>query len=305
MKIAITRDGAVPIHDQLVTQLALRIAAGELAPGERLPSIRGLAQRVGVHPNTVLAVYKTLEAYGIVAARSGSGVRVIEASGASAAAAVGEGGDLGALAARFVARAIACGHPAAAIRQAVDGALGPARVARLVVVDPHPDFHPLYLAELADLGLPVAVWTFDQLADLGPEDALAASMYHLAPLRAVVGDRPVHVFPVSGGGPLLGELAALPAGATVALVSVSSTMRRMGREILSAHRGDALLVLEVDPRDAEGLGAAMRLADLVVADGVCHPAVARGARKPVRRFQLIPDAARAALAALAVAGQDA
>lgn len=303
MKIVINRDGAVPIHDQLVTQLALRIAAGELAPGERLPSIRGLAQRVGVHPNTMLAVYKTLEAYGIVAARSGSGVRVIEATGASAAAAVGEG-DLGALAAGFVARARAAGHDPAAIRAAFERALGPARVTRLVVVDPHPDFHPLYLAELADLGLPVEVWGFDAVGGLGPEDAVAASMYHVGPLRAVLGDRPIHVFPVSGGGALLGELAALPAGATVALVSVSSTMRRMGREILTAHRGDALLVLEVDPTDADGLAAAMRLADLVVADGVCHAAVARGARKPVRRFQLLPDAARAALSALGAASSE-
>ncbi len=297
MKIAINRDGAVPIHDQLVSQLALRIATGEFAPGERLPSIRGLAQRVGVHPNTMLTVYKTLEAYGIVAARAGSGVRVIEATGASAAAAVGEGG-IGALAARFVAQARAAGHEVAAIRQAFDRALSPARPGRLVIVDPHPDFHPLYLVELAALGLPVAVVAFDALAGLGPDDALATSMYHIGPLRAALGpDRPVHVFPVSAGSGLLAELASLPAGATVALVSVSSTMRRMGREILTAQRGDGLLVLEVDPADADAVAGALRLADLVVADGVCHDGVARGARKPVRRFQLIPDAARAALAA--------
>lgn len=297
MKIAITRDGAVPIHDQLVTQLALRIATGELAPGERLPSIRGLAQRVGVHPNTVLAVYKTLEAYGIVAARSGSGVRVIEPTGATAAAAVGDGG-LGALAARFVAQARAAGHDAGAIRSAFERALGPARPGRLVVVDPHPDFHPLYGPELGALGLPLVVLTPAEAAAIGADDMIATSMYHVAPLRAAIGpERLFQVFPVSAGADLLAELAALPAGATVALVSVSSTMRRMGREILTAHRGDALLLLEVDPADGEALASARKIADLVVADAVCHHQVAAGARKPVRRFQLIPDAARAALAA--------
>lgn len=64
------------------TQLAWRLRAaidrGELAPGERLPSLRDAAAAAGVNVNTVRAVYAKLEAAGVVATEQGRGTFVAE-----------------------------------------------------------------------------------------------------------------------------------------------------------------------------------------------------------------------------------
>lgn len=68
--------GEVSLREQIVTQVALGIASGELLPGRRLPSTRELARRFGLHPNTVSAAYRSLERDGRVEMRRGSGVFV-------------------------------------------------------------------------------------------------------------------------------------------------------------------------------------------------------------------------------------
>ncbi|MDB5100993.1 MAG: cyanobacteria-specific GntR-like domain containing transcriptional regulator [Cyanobacteria bacterium RYN_339] len=298
MKVAINRDSQVPIHDQLVQQIALHIAAGVLRPGERLPSIRDLARRLDVHPNTVSAVYKALEGYGVVTVRQGSGVRVLEPESRSA-----EAPSLVTAAERFVADARAAGHPDGEIARAFEGALRPDPIDRVIVVDPHPDFHPLYLHELGDrLRLPVQCLTLQQLAAVPARElagaAIAASMYHLAATREAVGDeRRVVVFQVGTGEEVLAQCRALPAGQTLALVSVSPTMLEMARELVSAMRGEDLLILEATPADPDQLRSVVRLADVVACDGPSTATVRALTSKPVATMELLPAASMRALEA--------
>lgn len=63
---------------QIRSRLALLIADGELAPGERLPPVRRLAQQLEVNVNTVRAAYARLEADGLVRTRHGIGSEVLE-----------------------------------------------------------------------------------------------------------------------------------------------------------------------------------------------------------------------------------
>ncbi|MGW4550149.1 aminotransferase class I/II-fold pyridoxal phosphate-dependent enzyme [Streptomyces violaceorubidus] len=53
------------------------VGSGELSPGQPLPPMRELAQRLGVNPNTVAAAYRTLRERGVIetAGRRGSRVR--------------------------------------------------------------------------------------------------------------------------------------------------------------------------------------------------------------------------------------
>ena len=46
MDFVVNRKGGVPVRDQLVTQLELKILGGELTHGQRLPSVRSLARRL-------------------------------------------------------------------------------------------------------------------------------------------------------------------------------------------------------------------------------------------------------------------
>jgi DNA-binding transcriptional regulator YhcF (GntR family) len=76
MRLWFSHSSEVPIYRQLVTQVVLAIVAGDLRPGDRLPSTRELARRFALHPNTVSAGYRQLEREGWTERRHGSGVYV-------------------------------------------------------------------------------------------------------------------------------------------------------------------------------------------------------------------------------------
>lgn len=55
-----------PIFEQIQTQMIKFIQAGVLTPGDKLPSVRQLAQDNGINPNTVSKAYIELEKTGYV-----------------------------------------------------------------------------------------------------------------------------------------------------------------------------------------------------------------------------------------------
>jgi DNA-binding transcriptional regulator YhcF (GntR family) len=75
-EISIDRDAEVPIGVQLAWVLRMRIHAGNLQPGQRLPGLRELAEATGVNVNTVKAVYQRLQNEGLIDAHQGSGTFV-------------------------------------------------------------------------------------------------------------------------------------------------------------------------------------------------------------------------------------
>jgi GntR family transcriptional regulator len=72
----INAKSAVPIYRQITDQIRWRVAAGRLAPGEKLPSVRDLASFLLVNPNTVAKVYRDLERDGLLETRRGEGTFV-------------------------------------------------------------------------------------------------------------------------------------------------------------------------------------------------------------------------------------
>ncbi|MBE7209811.1 MAG: PLP-dependent aminotransferase family protein [Gluconacetobacter diazotrophicus] len=57
----------------VVAAIRHRLASRELAPGEKLPSVRSFAAATGVSPSTVVEAYDRLSADGLIQARPGSG----------------------------------------------------------------------------------------------------------------------------------------------------------------------------------------------------------------------------------------
>ena len=76
MVIAIKMDSEIPIYQQIRNQIVLGISDGRLAPGEHLPTVRGLAEEIGVNAMTVNKAYQLLKQEGYIYADRRSGAKV-------------------------------------------------------------------------------------------------------------------------------------------------------------------------------------------------------------------------------------
>jgi GntR family transcriptional regulator len=66
----------VPIYIQIVDQVRHAVGIGGLRPGERLPTVRRLAEDLAVAPNTIVKAYNELQRMGLVESRPGVGTVV-------------------------------------------------------------------------------------------------------------------------------------------------------------------------------------------------------------------------------------
>lgn len=61
MIIELDMESDVPIYTQLTNQIIEGIASGKLQPGEALPSVRSMAQDIGINLHTVNKAYNLLK----------------------------------------------------------------------------------------------------------------------------------------------------------------------------------------------------------------------------------------------------
>ena len=64
---------ARPIYTQIIDGFRDQILAGVLQNGDRLPSVRELAQQLSINPNTIQRAYRELETQGWIATVPGKG----------------------------------------------------------------------------------------------------------------------------------------------------------------------------------------------------------------------------------------
>src|SRR5262249_35926895 len=77
-QVNITTGSVTPIYRQIVDQVRLAAATGDLAAGDTMPSVRSLADRLGVNANTVVKAYAELVRDGVLDSRQGLGFFVAE-----------------------------------------------------------------------------------------------------------------------------------------------------------------------------------------------------------------------------------
>ncbi|MFD8519612.1 aminotransferase class I/II-fold pyridoxal phosphate-dependent enzyme [Streptomyces capillispiralis] len=246
--------GEYPISGRRAAEISASVeravAAGALRPGELLPPLRELAERLGVNPNTVAAAYRTLRERGVIetAGRRGSRVRPKPATTAR---------DLLRVEVPPGVRDLSEGNPDPALLPALAGAFAAAAAQgdREPVLYGHAPVEP-ELARLARAGLdadgvpdgPVAVTSgaLDALervlaAHLRPGDAVAVedpgwgSLLDLVP---ALGLRTVPVG-VDDEGPLPDAVRGALAGGARALVVTDRAQNPTGAA-LSAARARAL-----------------------------------------------------------------
>jgi len=67
-----------PLYEQIAARIRVAVAAGDLKPGDSLPSVRALARELRVNPATVVQAYRDLAVDGFVEMRHGQGTFVQE-----------------------------------------------------------------------------------------------------------------------------------------------------------------------------------------------------------------------------------
>lgn len=78
MLLRLDFSGDMPIYQQIRNQVVTAIASGQLKPGEKLPTIRALAEECGINMMTASKAYQLLKAEGYITTgrRDGATVRL-------------------------------------------------------------------------------------------------------------------------------------------------------------------------------------------------------------------------------------
>jgi DNA-binding transcriptional regulator YhcF (GntR family) len=215
----------VPLHEQLKLSIRERVFCRGIPEGGRLPTVRELAEELGVNKNTVLRVYKELEAEGLLELRRGRGayVRRLPAGGEAA------GPTLKEALTRALRLARASGATEAEVRDMIEDCLGSVyrQDIRIAFVECHPhDAEAMASAMQKRLGLRVEPVVLDHFL-AGPEeyferfDLLVTTFFHYGEVkeaakpgqaRQIVGVD--HSVSVDG----LKSLSSIPKGSKVGLV---------------------------------------------------------------------------------------
>lgn len=66
-------DLSQPLYEQVIDQVRSAIARGRIQLGEKIPSVRELAQALQINPNTVMRAYQELDRDGLIETRRGQG----------------------------------------------------------------------------------------------------------------------------------------------------------------------------------------------------------------------------------------
>ncbi len=86
LELSVDRGSRTPLGAQLAGRIRTAVQNGTLVAGERVPSVRELADIAGVNVNTARAVYARLESEGIVRSEQGRGTFITARSPSGGAA---------------------------------------------------------------------------------------------------------------------------------------------------------------------------------------------------------------------------
>lgn len=310
MEISIQKGTSVSLHEQLVTQISMQIAAGILKPGVKLPSIRALSQKLGVHHNTCLNAYKELEKNGLIQIRHGSGIRVATTDQDTVRPSVPtstEPIELDQIADFFVQQVIRGGYNWDSALAALENAWQQRReqVSQpLVVVDIHADILPVFQAELQHvLNRPVEKALLSQLDPQSARNShFVVSRYHYQTLkdqlRSQLGkelsDHQIaertRVIDVGAVRQELDLIKQLPKDALITVVSGSTIILQQAEAVIKALRGEEVYIrtiLSGHETQAE-LQRVLKRSQAIFADWLCVPQLQALTRKPIHSIRTIP-----------------
>lgn len=281
-------DSEIPASKQLFDQIQFAIASRQYPPGHRLPSTRQLAMITGLHRNTISKVYRQLEETGLVESQAGSGIYV-KAQGH-------EGG-------AQRQSPILTQYPNAykVVQQSLDELLGQgcslsearelflAEIdwrlrcsARVLVTVEARDLGAgeLMVQELEkSLGIPVQLVPIEELSealDQTNSGTVVTSRYFIRKAEEIAAPKSVRVIPIDihDYAQEIQLVRSLPKNSCLGVVSISSGILQVVEILIHSLRGDDLLVMTAQVKDAYKLNALVRSAQTIgILDQGSYPVV--------------------------------
>jgi DNA-binding transcriptional regulator YhcF (GntR family) len=285
MRFWITRNGEVPLREQLVRQAVLGILSTDLPAGARLPSVRAMARRHRIHSNTVSAAWHDLLDQGWVELRRGSGLYVRPLP-----AAIPESNPLTALLRDTLGAASRQGYPPEEVLRRLSALVHRRPYERILVAEPDPAMREILLAELREaLDIPIDVFDKSPISDRSLVVALTT--------RAALLPRKTRCFALklSSIEAALGEPEHAPPGFLISIVSRSREILDSARAILIAVGVQPDALQQVDAGE-DGWSERLGLSRLIVTDIATAAHLPAGC--PKRIFRVIAASSIAELKGL-------
>ena len=233
MRITLTKDSDVPLHEQLAEQVVYLITTGKLKTSEQLPSVRALARTLKIHHNTVSKSYRDLVVRGWLKRQRGSRLCVGAAPIAQSPVA-----DLDELINQSIRRASELGYSLQELRTKVLGRLSAQPPDHILVVESEPELRRLICSEIQSrVGRIVKACSKEEFLQ-SPELSFGAQVVapeHLLPsISALVPlDRPCMGLTFAGAEEYLAQIRCLTSPCVIGVASVSKTFLRTARSLLA------------------------------------------------------------------------
>jgi len=277
----ITKNSELPVREQLVRQVLLAILSEDIPPGHRLPSVRALARRHSLHPNTVSAAYHDLLEQGWLELRRGSGLYVCPLPVSAA------DGSLDRMLAALLQAARLQGHEPAEVLQRLEQMVRPQGYQRVLIVEPEPAMREILKAELA-AKLPVLVEAAAQADVSGVTRTVVVALpTRMAVLRRTISPKVLCITLRLRSVQHSLEAQKHPGKAVVISVASRSAEIRYGaRAMLIAVGLHPDAVCEIDAA-TDGWQSRIGSSAMVIADVVTAREIPSGC--PVKEFRVIAD----------------
>ncbi len=288
IQFRIQPDSEIPASNQLFNQIRFAIACRQYPPGYKLPSTRALAMQTGLHRNTISKVYRQLEEDGFVESLAGSGIYVRsqghEGGGKlKSSIAKKPAEDAYKLVQKALDEMLAQGYSLNEARELFLGEID-WRLrcsAQVLVAVPSQDMGAgelmVYELEMS-LNIPVQLVAMEELTavlDKTNSATVVTSRYFISDVEAIAGPKSVRVIPLDiyDYSKELDLLKTLPKQNCVGIVSLSSGIARAAEVILHGLRGDELLIMTSQPKDAYKIQAIAKRAEVIISDQASFPTV--------------------------------
>jgi DNA-binding transcriptional regulator YhcF (GntR family) len=261
VRLWLSREHTISMREQLSAQLLLGIVSRRLPAGERLPSVRELARRLGIHANTVSAAYRDLAARGWVSKRRGSGVYVRDVARTQAKQ------DIDSFVRSYVDDGAVRGFGVEALQIALTKIANESEAKTLMVVHSDEALARILAKEVEEaIGSPVASGTFEQARRLRtPDCCLLVLSAQAAQAVKEFGDAPYRTIGLKSMEEMLAGRQRPPATALIAVVSRSDSILGWATTLLSALGFSPAAVLRCNP-DKRGWRRGLASCDIVASD---------------------------------------